>query len=978
MKLAPLLLALTLAASASAQTFTDPANLRGERVSPGDGHTLPIDQGASGLQQLLRKLNTRASLLLIVAHPDDEDGGMLTLYSRGLGARVATLTLNRGEGGQNAMTGDFEDALGLVRTQELLSADRYFDASQFFGTEVDFGFSKTKQESFQKWGHQRVLYDAVRAIRLYRPLVIASVFVGGVTDGHGQHQVSGEIAQEAFKAAADPTVFPDMIAEGILPWQALKVYARVPWADINSKGVFDYATNQYVPAHFVNYVTGEVTTTKPSADVVVHEGATDPLLTYAAASPADVHNPSASLTTPLSYVQFARIGLGLQRTQITGNMRTPPAGSYDSAYHLYGSVLCNAPTDARSPSTTPQNCHPEQAQRAEGPATKPASPQVSGAFPPQDLTTHPTFFDGIDTTLEGIATLAPDTAVAPAHLRAKLHLVATEITAAQKLFDPDHPNAIAPTLASALNHLNQIIHTLALSSLPPDQKQNVLHELRIKRVQLNHALTLALNLHLDATAPTSNLVASTPTELHTTLTQASAASLNFDHLWIDGAASSQRQYLITAAPPQLTAAKPLDTPWQIPADHLAGITQPYFYRDNLEQAVYQLRDPALRNAPQTPSPLTAWATVEYNGAEITLGRIVHAGPQPISIVPPVSIASSPTATVFPLTQSQAKLTATLRADASTSANINVQSPPHWTIEARAVPAPAAATTRSIDFFLHPTAPFTDPALFHITAQTPDQTPDHHTYTEGYRAVGYPGLIYTNDYTPATTRVVPVDLKLPARLRIAYLPGTGDADPEALASIGLAPTILTVADLTPANLAQYTTVILGVRTYAAHPDLHGAPTQALLDYARNGGNVLVQFQTAEFTAADAPYPLTLGNAEKVVDETDPVQLLAPDAPLLTTPNQITPADFNNWIEERGHGFLSTWDPHYTPLLETHDPGTAPGGPETISPQLPQRGGLLTTPVGKGRWTYCAFALYRQLPEAVPGAYRLFVNLLTPTP
>ena len=102
-----------------------------------------------------------------------------------------------------------------------------------------------------------------------------------------------------------------------------------------------------------------------------------------------------------------------------------------------------------------------------------------------------------------------------------------------------------------------------------------------------------------------------------------------------------------------------------------------------------------------------------------------------------------------------------------------------------------------------------------------------------------------------------------------------------------------------------------------------------------------------------------------DETDPVQLLAPDSPLLTTPNKITPADFDNWIEERGHGFLRTWDDHYTALTETHDPGDPP-----------QRGGLVTTQLGKGRWTYCAYALYRQLPEAVPGAFRLFVNLINP--
>src|ERR1700679_4120667 len=232
---APLALALCLATSAQQTTrqtaLPAPPNLRGERVTPADGHELPIDQGASGLAQLLRKLNTRASILNIVAHPDDEDGGMLTLYSRGLGARVADLSLTRGEGGQNFVTSDFEDALGLIRTQELLANDRYTGVSQFFGTEVDFGFSKTKEEAFAKWTHERVLYDAVRAVRLYRPLVVTSVFEGGPTDGHGQHQVSGEMAQEVFSAAGDPKVFPEM---GLEPWSPLKGYARAPFARVSN------------------------------------------------------------------------------------------------------------------------------------------------------------------------------------------------------------------------------------------------------------------------------------------------------------------------------------------------------------------------------------------------------------------------------------------------------------------------------------------------------------------------------------------------------------------------------------------------------------------------------------------------------------------------------------------------------------------------------------------------------------------------
>src|SRR5665213_3318223 len=177
---------------------------------------------------------------------------MLTLYSRGLGARVADLSLTRGEGGQNAMTGDFEDALGLLRTQELLANDRYTGVDQFFGTEVDFGFSKMKEEAFAKWTHDRVLYDAVRAVRLYRPLVIASVFIGGPSDGHGQHQVAGEIAQEVFNAAGNPSVFPDQIAAGLQPWQPLKVYARAPFGRIDAQGIRDSATGQSAPPRFTN------------------------------------------------------------------------------------------------------------------------------------------------------------------------------------------------------------------------------------------------------------------------------------------------------------------------------------------------------------------------------------------------------------------------------------------------------------------------------------------------------------------------------------------------------------------------------------------------------------------------------------------------------------------------------------------------------------------------------------------------------
>src|ERR1700682_713751 len=190
---------------------------------------LSFNSGAAAVWQSLKKLHTRASLIMVTAHPDDEDGGMLTYESRGQGARVTLLTLNRGEGGANVMSANYFDGLGLVRTAELLAADRYYGVDQYWTRVVDYGFSKTKAESIAKWTHDRVLYDVVRVVRMTRPLVITSVFVGAPSDGHGNHQTAGGVGEEGFKAASDPNVFPDQIAAGLRPWTPLKDYARTPW-----------------------------------------------------------------------------------------------------------------------------------------------------------------------------------------------------------------------------------------------------------------------------------------------------------------------------------------------------------------------------------------------------------------------------------------------------------------------------------------------------------------------------------------------------------------------------------------------------------------------------------------------------------------------------------------------------------------------------------------------------------------------------
>src|SRR5258708_7632218 len=271
--------------------------------------SIDVDRGAAGLSRALRALRTRASFIHITAHPDDEDGGMLAYETRGQGARGALLTLNRGEGGQNAMAPDNYDALGLVRTQELLAAGRYYGVDQYWTRAIDYGFSKTREEALEKWDHDRVLADVVRVVRMTRPLVITSVFVGAATDGHGNHQVAGEVAQEAYLAAGDPNRFPEQIRdEGLKPWTPMKVYGRVPAFAITPQGMYDYAIDKYVPVRFFDYVNEKWSEARPTPNVEIQEG------DYA---------PAAGL----SFLQIGRSGLNFQKSQ-NGGVALPPPGSF--------------------------------------------------------------------------------------------------------------------------------------------------------------------------------------------------------------------------------------------------------------------------------------------------------------------------------------------------------------------------------------------------------------------------------------------------------------------------------------------------------------------------------------------------------------------------------------------------------------------------------------------------------------------------
>jgi hypothetical protein len=238
------------------------------------------------------------------------------------------------------------------------------------------------------------------------------------------------------------------------------------------------------------------------------------------------------------------------------------------------------------------------------------------------------------------------------------------------------------------------------------------------------------------------------------------------------------------------------------------------------------------------------------------------------------------------------------------------------------------------------------------------------FADGYQEVDYEHVRPQRLYRPAALTLQAVDVALPARARVAYVPGVGDNVAPMLAQLGLDVTVVEPAAVGEADLSRFTSIVVGPRAYEASDALAGQ-NQRLLDWARAGGTLVVQFGTYEYLRPGIlPYPITLDRpVRRVTIEEAPVTQLSPAPRVLTTPNRIGPADWEGWVQERATYVPTTWDAAFRPAVESHDPGE----PES-------RGALLVAPLGRGAYVYVALALFRQLPAGNPGAARLFVNLL----
>jgi hypothetical protein len=590
------------------------------------------------------------------------------------------------------------------------------------------------------------------------------------------------------------------------------------------------------------------------------------------------------------------------------------------------------------------------------------------------------FFDGIDTTLPGLYR-ALRRSSPPGAIQA-LSDIDREIQAAIDAFQFTDPSGCVPALARALRATG---HAAVLLGSDPDVK----FVLGVKQHQILEAIHGALGVDLtgfaqpaDAPAtpgpfiagpaPMGPVVPGQAFEVRASFVNRSPATVEHVQLRVEGRGnwSVSGTAAPAAAPPNL----PVVQTFKVVAPEEA-ITRPRFTRASIQSARYTVADEAAVARPAGHSGLEVVAQYDIAGIPVEIRRPVlrveanlpyGLDARSLAVVPAMSISLSPAHAIVPTSNPSGPVR--VRAEIVTNKAgqsdglLTLKVPAGWT----AMPAEQAFSfTRAgerafYEFEVKVSALGTGTARLEAVARAAGRE-----YREGYETIRHRDLDTRHLFRQAVTMVRGVDVRIAPGLRVGYVMGIGDDVPAGIAQLGADVQLLGERDLASGDLTRFHAIITGTRAYAVRDDLR-TYNRRLLDYVRAGGNLIVLYNTQELVPnLHAPYPGDLPrNAEEVSEEDSAVEILAADAPVLTSPNRITPADFDGWVEQRGSKFWSAWDPRYAPLIATWDTG-----------QSPQKGGWLHARYGRGHYTYFAYAFHRQLPYGVPGAYRLLANLLS---
>ncbi|HXM43364.1 MAG TPA: PIG-L family deacetylase [Bryobacteraceae bacterium] len=803
--------------------------------------------GTPAIEQSLEKLTVLGSVLMIAAHPDDENTAILAYYARGRHMRTGYLSLTRGEGGQNLIGPEQGDLLGLIRSQELLAARRIDGAEQFFTRAIDFGYTKTPEETFAKWGHELVLSDVVWVIRSFRPDVVILRFSGTPKDGHGQHQVSAIVGKEAFFAAGDPSRFPEQL-KFVQTWKARRLL-------FNSFS-------------FTKEMEKEAAATP--GRIEVDTGAYNPVL-------------------GVSYSQIAGMSRSMHRSQGMGASQRP-GPSKNFLVPLAGDAV--------------------------------AKPPLNDAF------------DGIDTTWERVPGGAE---------------IGRILEEAVRTFQPDRPERTIPLLLKA--------HPLVAALHDPWESE--------KLVELNEAIALCSGLWLDANAENYAVVPGATVDVGYTALNRSPFPLTLDGLTLEGMGGESHTDVHHAA---LASNQPVNAQLKYSVPAAQPYSQPFWLREPKQGDTYSVSDQRMVGLPEDPPLLSLRFGIEAGGVAFDLVRPVRHryvdrvdGEQTraLTVVPPVALNVPQDVVLFPNGDAR-KVEMEVRADVpKVAGDVRLALGAGWNAQ------PMSRTFEQAEVGQQ------QPLTFEIK---PDRGPDPPAWLLGVARVGerqigvgmlvisHPPLPPLTVFPPAKMKLVRTDVRVTAH-KVGYVMGAGDEMPDAIRQLGCEVTLLSASDLEQRDLSAFDAIVTGVRAYNTRADLR-VNLPRLLDYVRNGGRLIDQYNVTDGNLVPmGPYPFKVGH-ERVTVEEAPVTFTNLSNPLLSTPNEITQKDFDGWIQERGLYFATEWDPRYQTVFESHDPG-----------EKPLAGGMLYTHYGKGVYIFSGYAWFRELPAGVPGAYRLFANMLS---
>lgn len=811
--------------------------------------------GSAEIHHSMEKLLVTGSVLMIAAHPDDENTAVIAYFARGRKMHTGYLSLNRGEGGQNLLGSEQGALTGLIRTQELLRAREIDGGVQYFTRVVDFGFSKTAEETLEKWGRENTLRDVVWVIRKFQPDIIINRFSGTSMDGHGHHQSSAMLSKEAFRAAADPSRFPEQL-QWVKPWQAKRIF----WNTFSWRREEEQAESTQKR---LTLPTGEY----------------NPLLGY-------------------SYQELAGMSRSQHRSQAMG---TPERKGEARDYLV----------------------------------------QIDGDPAESDP------FEGIDTTWDRV----------PGAGEVKRHLAE-----AVRSFDfADPSRSVAPLLRA-----RQAM--LALESGPLVERK--LHE-------LEELIGRCAGLWLDASAAKHEVVPGASLKVNLEMVNRSAMPIEVLEARVEGA---QGVAATLDAPVSLAPNARVAQTVEVAVATDYPISQPYWLKEAIRNDSYQIapEDEKLVGLPETPPSYQARFEVLVGEADlrqrIGFTRPVHHRyvdslygelVRSLVVTPPVTLDLGRDSILFPTTDARRVDVTVSGHQAKVQGEVALELPQGWRV------SPASISFAIVEAGEKLTVSFqvTPPAQAAASELRAVATVGTERYDRGMVTVSYPHIPPQTLFPRQTARLVREEIVLLSR-RIGYVMGAGDEIPRALEQMGASVTLLSENDLARGDLSSFDAIVTGVRAYNTRPDLL-ANHKRLLDYVERGGTLVIQYFTIAFFgepgpaegAQLGPYPFRIGRGRVSVEDA-PVTFLRPSHILLNKPNRITPADFDGWVQERGLYFPSRFDERYETSVSSYDPG-----------EEPLSSGILYARSGKGVFIFTSYSWFRQLPAGVPGACKIFANLVS---